>query len=440
MVVPYLFLVASVVGCWFTYNAYRPVFTPAPLAVASFFAGWLTAELAAHHLLWQVAASAVFVCCGALEAWPGWLALGFTAISWVGLLVLCRNALDARRAIDTALGDALGTDYGEWSTHRLPSDLAHSPEWRQIAFPLPVRHPDVERVRDVTFFQSGSLRLKLDVYRPRHRPARRPALLYVHGGAWIIGSKDQQGLPLMQHLAARGWVCFGTSYRLSPRATFPDHLIDVKRAIAWIREHGASFGADPDFVIIAGGSAGGHLASLAALTANEPAYQPGFEDADTSLSGCVGLYGVYDFVDKDGVHHNNGMKNLLERYVMKAKRATSADAFTRASPIHRVHEAAPPFLLIHGELDTLVPVDEARRFASKLREAGVPVVYAEIPGAQHAFELFPSLRSMRVVQGISRFGGFLHARHVEASARTEVDALSAEIDAPSSKRDALVAG
>ena len=91
------------------------------------------------------------------------------------------------------------------------------------------------------------------------------------------------GLPLMYHLAARGWVCVAANYRLSPRATFPDHLIDVKRALAWIKRHGAEYGADPDFVVVTGGSAGGHLAALVALTANDPEYQPGFEDVDTTV-------------------------------------------------------------------------------------------------------------------------------------------------------------
>ena len=108
-------------------------------------------------------------------------------------------------------------------------------------------------------------------------------LLQIHGGAWVIGNKRQQALPLMHHLAAHGWVCVAANYRLSPRATFPDHLIDVKLALGWIHEHIDSYGGDPEFVAITGGSAGGHLASLAALTANHPEYQPGFEPAETSV-------------------------------------------------------------------------------------------------------------------------------------------------------------
>ena len=99
----------------------------------------------------------------------------------------------------------------------------------------------------------------------------------------------------MSHLAELGWVCVAINYRLSPRSTWPDQIIDVKRALAWTKEHIAEYGGDPDWVAITGGSAGGHLSSLAALTPNDPQFQPGFEDADTSVRAAVPFYGLYDF-------------------------------------------------------------------------------------------------------------------------------------------------
>ena len=85
MPIPWIFFAVAVIGAWFTWNAYRPIYRPAPLAVLSFFAGWLTAELAIHHILWQVAVTAVFVWAGALAAWPGVVGLGITLVSWVAL-------------------------------------------------------------------------------------------------------------------------------------------------------------------------------------------------------------------------------------------------------------------------------------------------------------------------------------------------------------------
>jgi acetyl esterase/lipase len=208
----------------------------------------------------------------------------------------------------------------------------------------------------------------------------------------------------MRHLAERGWVCVSADYRLSPGATFPDHLVDLKRAIAWVREHVAEYGGDPDRLVVTGGSAGGHLASLVALTANDPQYQPGFESVDTSVVACVSFYGVYDFTNRFGVWRHDGLRDVLERQVMKASLDEAPEAYEAASPVARVHPDAPPFFVIHGSHDTLVPVEEARRFCRALREtARVPAVYAEIPGAQHAFEIFPSLRTTFVLHGVERF-------------------------------------
>ena len=120
-------------------------------------------------------------------------------------------------------------------------------------------------------------------------------MIQVHGGGWILGSRSEQGIPLLNHMAANGWVGFNVDYRLSPRATLPDHVIDVKRAIAWVRENADELGVDPERIAITGGSAGGHLTALAALTANDRSLQPGFEDADTSVMAAVPFYGIYDF-------------------------------------------------------------------------------------------------------------------------------------------------
>jgi acetyl esterase/lipase len=230
----------------------------------------------------------------------------------------------------------------------------------------------------------------------------------------------------MMHLAARGWVCISANYRLSPRATFPDHVIDLKRAIAWVREHGAEHGGDPGFVVVTGGSAGGHLAALVALTAGEPEYQPGFEQVDTAVQACVAFYGVYDFTDRHHVWRHDGLLRLLERSVLKVPFRDAADAFERASPIARIRPGAPPFFVIHGTHDTMVPVAEARHFCDVFRRvAGSPIVYAEIPGAQHAFELFPSVRSLLVIHGVERFLASVYSRYVRTRGAAEAEPAAA---------------
>jgi acetyl esterase/lipase len=416
------FLVGSLIGAWFTCNGFRPAYSTPWRAGFSFFAGWLTAELAVHHLAWQAAMTAFFVWAGALDTWPGRAALAITIVSWIGLGRLFWHAHDAEQAIENALESTLGADYQE---RILPEvRIALAPRiWDRVFAPFPLRHPHVQRTRDLVYARAGGIDLKLDVYRHCERPTGCPTLLQIHGGAWVIGSKNEQGLPLMTHLAARGWVCVSANYRLSPHATFPDHIIDIKRALAWIREHGPEYGADPDFIVITGGSAGGHLAALTALTANDPAYQPGFEAVDTSVRGCVAFYGVYDFIDRHGIWPHGGLRKLLERRVMKASLAEARDAYESASPVSRVHPQAPPFLVIHGDRDTVVPVEDARRFVQAFREAAhARIAYAEIPGAQHAFEIFHSSRALFVIHGVERFLAYLYSEY--RSAQDQKDAAA----------------
>lgn len=210
-------------------------------------------------------------------------------------------------------------------------------------------------------------------------------------------------MPLMAHLCDRGWVCVSINYRLSPRATWPDHIVDVKRAIAWIKEHIAGYGGDPDFVAITGGSAGGHLASLAALSPGEPRFQPGFEDADTSIVAAVPFYAAYDFTNRDGTGRAD-MLALLAEHVMKIGIEEARDEWDLASPMSWVHADAPPMFVIHGTNDALIPVEQARSFVAMLRAVSRnPVAFAELPGAQHSFEVFDSPRTLFSAAAATRF-------------------------------------
>jgi acetyl esterase/lipase len=178
-----------------------------------------------------------------------------------------------------------------------------------------------------------------------------------------------------------------------------------------VRAHAAEWGVDPDFIVIAGNSAGGHLASLAALTAGRPELQPGFESADTSVAACLSFYGIYDFTDRHGHWPHLGLQQLLERYVMKQRLADAPQAYAAASPFHWIGPDAPPFLVVHGDRDTVVTVAEARAFSAALSAASrAPCAYFEIPGAQHAFEIFPSPRTLHMLDGVERFVGWLRAQ------------------------------
>jgi acetyl esterase/lipase len=218
-----------------------------------------------------------------------------------------------------------------------------------------------------------------------------------------------QAYPLMSHLAARGWVCVSVGYRVSPRHTWPDHIVDVKRALAWVKENIADYGGDPDFVAITGGSAGGHLSALAALTPNDPKFQPGFEDADTSVVAAVPVYGRYDWFSTEGEGRREFV-GLLEKFVVKQKFAGHRDTYVDASPIRRLRADAPPFFILHGSDDSLIPVGEAKEFAEELRAVSKsPVAYAELPNAQHAFDIFGSPRAHQSAEAVARFLSWVYA-------------------------------
>lgn len=382
--------------------------------------GWLTSELPLHQLALQLATAVVLIGLGGLAAWPGWVGAGGVIVA---ALILRHHLVLAARTtaiVERGLCDCLGRDYHDTIPDELRASYDPTTEWRSLVMPWPRRPRSIEQLRDLAY-ADGHRKLRLDLYRSAGAAGftgPRPILLYVHGGGWVIGNKAQQGRVTVHELAAAGWLCASMNYRLSPGATFPDHLIDVKRAIAWLRAHAAEHGGDPRFIVVAGGSAGGHLATLAALTANEPGFQPGFADADTRVQGCVSYYGIYDFADRDRHFGHRAFRELLlARIVMKHHHGDHA-AYDRASPIHHVGARgldAPPLLIIHGDRDSLVPVASARAFVRVARDAGCRVAYLELPGAHHAFELFPSMRSVVVVHGVHRFCQAIYSRWKRAA-------------------------
>lgn len=254
----------------------------------------------------------------------------------------------------------------------------------------------------------------LDVWRRPDLPATpAPVLLFVPGGAWVQGTRVLQGHTLLSHLVKQGWVCLTMDYRVSPVHRWPRHIADVNAAIAWARANVDTFGGDRDFVTLAGCSAGGHLAALAGLTPGDPEFRGELpEHADTSVDAVVGIYGRYDWQDRSTAARRN-FQGFLERVVVRRSQSRHPEVFAAASPMARVHADAPPFLLIHGEQDTIIPVDEAREFGTALRAASNnPVHYCEIPRAGHGFDLVDSSHARRCAVETARFLGEVRDTHV----------------------------
>ncbi len=376
----WLCLLGGLFGAWLSLNALWPV--RGRLTAPSFAAATFVAELG----IWQALACVVFGWLfwlgGAAGSVPGLIGLGLHGVGLVAALGLEVRAL-------RTVGNAIEA-VRELGVVTVPGRLA----WR--ARPWAYSDRGVERVADLSYGPAGR-RNMLDVWRPRGATTQRPVLLQIHGGGWVVGSKEVQARPLMMHLAAAGWVCVPITYRLSPRATFPAHLDDCRLALRWVREHIAEYGGDPSRIVVTGGSAGGHLAALVGLN-------------EAGLAGCVPFYAPFDLAALFGDYGRSSIGRWICRSAFGC-RTDEREKLAAASPISFVHENAPPFFVIHGTADTLVPVDQARRFVEALKKVSKqPVRYAELPGAIHAFDVFRGSRTAATVAAVHRFAEWAVSR------------------------------
>ena len=252
----------------------------------------------------------------------------------------------------------------------------------------------------------------LDVWRARAAPlSPAPILIYVPGGAWVHASRRYQGHTLLAHLAERGWLCLAIDYRVAPRHRWPRHIMDVKAAITWTRANAASLGGDPTFVAIAGASAGGHLATLAAVSPGDPVFDSELAKADTTVNTAVSLYGRYDWQDRSTPERARFV-GFLEHLIVGQTQRSAPEVFRRASPIARIGEDAPPMLIVHGSGDSVIPVGQARDFVEQLRlRSPSSVGYLEMPGAQHAFDLIDGARTGVACSAIGRFLDAMYREH-----------------------------
>ena len=402
------YLATSALAAANTAYGLKPFRTPGRTNAFSWAAPWLTSELPMAYLTGRAAIAAALLRGGVLKTRAGKAGLALDVASAAGLLELQRRGKQAGGAVEAALVDGLGPDYrSRIRLPRIPGPDAATAKTPGALRMLRIRSQFAHDA-DISYGPYGKPN-ELDIWRRPDLPsdAGAPVLVQVPGGAWITGNKQGQAYPLMSHLAERGWVCVSISYRLSPRSTWPDHIVDVKRALAWVKEHIAEYGGDPNFVAITGGSAGGHLSALAALSPNDPAFQPGFEEADTSVAAAVPFYGVYDWTPEGPAADLEDF--FLRAGIMKQPYAQAQELYRQASPLHRVGPHAPPFFLLHGTHDTLVPIEHSRLLTGALRKSSTqPVAYAEVPGGEHAFDVFGSPRATASAEAAGRFLGVVY--------------------------------
>ena len=252
----------------------------------------------------------------------------------------------------------------------------------------PVFPADIRVERDVKFLPEGR-KQKADLYFPLEMPKDKklPAILMIHGGGWSGGQRDaKREINIGSTLARNGYVAMSIDYLLSDKkqAVWPTNLWDCKTAVRWLRKHAERLGIDPDRIGVLGGSAGGHLAAMVALTTPNDGLDPVQPDAEIScgVKCCVDMYGIADI----GTYHDVTMlgKTFVE----------APELYRAASPVTYVRSNSPAVLILHGTADTTVNVKQSENFAEVLKRAGAEHKLTIIPEAVHSFDFRPPQRDL----------------------------------------------
>ena len=252
----------------------------------------------------------------------------------------------------------------------------------ELAKPVTDLPAGVEASFDVEFGKGGTKPLLLDLFKPKEIKKPVPGLIFVHGGAWREGSRKNYGT-YCRHFAGKGYVVATVEYRLSGEAPFPAAIQDVNCAIRWMRANAARLGVDPNKIGLVGGSAGGHLAMLAAYAPNDPELEGtgGNNGVSSRVQAVVDIYGLVQLGGRSRSPFRMvraRSKDPLVQFMGGKTADDDPDLYAKASPITHLTKDAPPTLILHGTVDELVGVGHSDKLAAKLSELGVPYLYDRI--------------------------------------------------------------
>lgn len=347
-------LFGGLLGLAGSWNASRPLIDPTRRYSPSWLPAMVVTELAPFWLLVHVGVLAAGVALGGWSNWGGRIGAGLLLLSMMLLVwIVVRTRLAVRRLRRLVDGGVCGTS----GAARLVG--------RPVPTPMGVRE---------TLGIDWSEGLTLDLTRPDDERRDLPVVVYVHGGGWTGGGPQRQARDLYHTLARDGWVTLAIRYPLAPHVSVPEQVAVVRSAVVWARTGGRDHGFGATTVVLAGGSAGAHLATMAAFTP---------EHDDERVAAVVGMYGIYDMANRN---RKRAHWDMIRRDVMHAGVSEAPERYDAVSPLVRIPGDTPPMLIVHGTRDTLVPVGEAEQFVDALRAAGRPVEFVPVPGAQHAFD------------------------------------------------------
>lgn len=248
-------------------------------------------------------------------------------------------------------------------------------------------HPEVPSgitvTKDVVYKETPEKTLKLDIYRADSIQEVRPLLVFIHGGSWKKGNKDDYRRYLVDY-ALKGYVTATLSYRFSQEAIFPAALDDVVCGLKWLKAHAAEYNFDPDQVAVIGGSAGGHLAMMIGYHANDRDYAGDcdYPGTDAKVKAVVNLYGPVDLTTDFAINHPS-VKQLIGQDFSE----TTKSAYEACSPITFISSDDPPTLTFHGTIDDIVPIVQADMLDEALKEEKIPSYYHRLDGWPHTMDL-----------------------------------------------------
>lgn len=239
---------------------------------------------------------------------------------------------------------------------------------------------NIEVFNDIVYKQVDSIMLKLDIYKLKDLNNVTPVLIFIHGGAWTKGKRSDY-LPYLLDYAQKGYITATISYRLSQVAPFPAAVLDVKCALRWIRAHAEDYMINPDKIAVIGGSAGGHLAMMAAYSDENIFSEECGDSISSKVQAVVNLYGPTDLTTEYARQHESVEKFLGTTY------ANDPQIFISASPRTYISPDDPPTLIFHGTIDSLVPVSQSDSLHRWLDEKGIYNEYHRLKGWPHTMDL-----------------------------------------------------
>jgi acetyl esterase/lipase len=259
----------------------------------------------------------------------------------------------------------------------------------------------MKKLVDIEYRRVGERRLLLDVYLPDEAGDKRPTIVWIHGGGWRKGTKA--GHELLPHFAERGYVVASISYRLSSEAIFPAQIQDCKAALRWLRSQAGEYGIDPDHIGVWGSSAGGHLVALLGTSGHAESLEgPGNPGHSSRVQAVCDWFGPTDFLRMDD-HPSNIAHNAPdspESMLVGGPIQERVEAVASANPITYVSDDAPPFLIMHGDQDTLVPWQQSQLLHEALLAQGVDSTLKILPGAGHGTrQMFFTPENVRIIKG-----------------------------------------